>query len=218
MDLCKAELIDLSKEDIINRIVNEQEKFRKYVMKESAKNIHELIREELKYEFLIEIQKSNILNKFVKNLEHDISVLNNQLTTWKIEVQRLKTELEGVKQKEIENAQFKATLRDFKRIEVLSQNIQYEEILTVHTKEELVEIIWKDRKEFQIVISQTMLQAKTLASKNSELEEQINSLNQELDKLKVELQTSNLLKDVFDAELKAREEQDQITQKVIIYC
>ena len=218
MDLCKAELIDLSKEDIINRIVNEQEKFRKYVMKESAKNIHDLIREELEYEFLIEIKKSNILNKFVKNLEHDISVLNNQLTTWKIEVQRLKTELEGVKQKEIENAQFKATLRDFKRIEVLSQNIQYEEILTVHTKEELVEIIWKDRKEFQIVISQTMLQAKTLASKNSELEEQINSLNQELDKLKVELQTSNLLKDVFDAELKAREEQDQITQKVIIYC
>ena len=218
MDLCKAELIDLSKEDIINRIVNEQEKFRKYVMKESAKNIHDLIREELEYEFLIEIKKSNILNKFVKNLEHDISVLNNQLTTWKIEVQRLKTELEGVKQKEIENAQFKATLRDFKRIEVLSQNIQYEEILTVHTKEELVEIIWKDRKEFQIVISQTMLQAKTLASKNSELEEQINSLNQGLDKLKVELQTSNLLKDVFDAELKAREEQDQITQKVIIYC
>ena len=218
MDLCKAELIDLSKEDIINRIVNEQEKFRKYVMKESAKNIHDLIREELEYEFLIEIKKSNILNKFVKNLEHDISVLNNQLTTWKIEVQRLKTELEGVKQKEIENAQFKATLRDFKRIEVLSQNIQYEEILTVHTKEELVEIIWKDRKEFQIVINQTMLQAKTLASKNSELEEQINSLNQELDKLKVELQTSNLLKDVFDAELKAREEHNQITQKVIIYC
>ena len=56
MDLCKAELIDLSKEDIINRIVNEQEKFRKYVMKESAKNIHDLIREELEYEFLIEIQ------------------------------------------------------------------------------------------------------------------------------------------------------------------
>ena len=159
-----------------------------------------------------------MLNKFVKNLAHDISSVNSQLSCWKIEVQRLKAELEGVKQKVLENAQFKATLRDFKRIEVLSQNIQYEEILTVHTKEELVEIIWKDRKEFQIVISQTMLQAKTLASKNSELEEQINSLNQELDKLKVELQKSNLLKDVFDAELKAREEQDQITQKVIIYC
>ena len=218
MDLCKADLIRLSKEDIIHQIEQEQAKFRGYVMNESGKNILDLTREELVNEIIIETKKSNMLNKFVKNLEHDNTSLNKQLSNWGVEVHRLKTEVEMLKQKEIENAQLKEALRDLKRIEVLFQNTSYEEILTVYTKEELVEMIQKERKEFHVAINQIMLQAKSLAAKNVELEEQMKSLNRDHDKLKVELETSNVLKDLFDAKLKAREEQNQITPKLIIYC
>ena len=217
MDLCKADLIRLSKEDIIHQIEQEQAKFRGYVMNESGKNILDLTREELVNEIIIETKKSNMLNKFVKNLEHDNTSLNKQLSNWGVEVHRLKTEVEMLKQKEIENAQLKEALRDLKRIEVLFQNTSYEEILTVYTKEELVEMIQKERKEFHVAINQIMLQAKSLAAKNVELEEQMKSLNRDHDKLKVELETSNVLKDLFDAELKAHEEQDQIIQKVLLY-
>ena len=217
MDLCKADLIRLSKEDIIHQIEQEQAKFRGYVMNESGKNILDLTREELVNEIIIETKKSNMLNKFVKNLEHDNTSLNKQLSNWGVEVHRLKTEVEMLKQKEIENAQLKEALRDLKRIEVLFQNTSYEEILTVYTKEELVEMIQKERKEFHVAINQIMFQAKSLAAKNVELEEQMKSLNRDHDKLKVELETSNVLKDLFDAELKAHEEQDQIIQKVLLY-
>ena len=217
MDLCKADLIRLSKEDIIHQIEQEQAKFRGYVMNESGKNILDLTREELVNEIIIETKKSNMLNKFVKNLEHDNTSLNKQLSNWGVEVHRLKTEVEMLKQKEIENAQLKEALRDLKRIEVLFQNTSYEEILTAYTKEELVEMIQKERKEFHVAINQIMLQAKSLAAKNVELEEQMKSLNRDHDKLKVELETSNVLKDLFDAELKAHEEQDQIIQKVLLY-
>ena len=217
MDLCKADLIRLSKEDIIHQIEQEQAKFRGYVMNESGKNILDLTREELVNEIIIETKKSNMLNKFVKNLEHDNTSLNKQLSNWGVEVHRLKTEVEMLKQKEIENAQLKEALRDLKRIEVLFQNTSYEEILTVYTKEELVEMIQKERKEFHVAINQIMLQAKSLAAKNVELEVQMKSLNRDHDKLKVELETSNVLKDLFDAELKAHEEQDQIIQKVLLY-
>ena len=217
MDLCKADLIRFSKEDIIHQIEQEQAKFRGYVMNESGKNILDLTREELVNEIIIETKKSNMLNKFVKNLEHDNISLNKQLSNWGVEVHRLKTEVEMLKQKEIENAQLKEALRDLKRIEVLFQNTSYEEILTVYTKEELVEMIQKERKEFHAAINQIMFQAKSLAAKNVELEEQMKSLNRDHDKLKVELETSNVLKDLFDAELKAHEEQDQIIQKVLLY-